>query len=273
MPKQRSRKRRSRLASAFAQLSPAYKAVVALVGPICAIIGTLLALGVIGPVGDNDALAQSVQRTSEATTAAVAVTFKARDRAFDATGDFDYRSGWGRFRYDFGDGSGPIEARLHAGDVYINLPELGSQPWIHANLATAHDELADWAKAAGKPSPPADLASLGDLDFSDPSQLLERLRRASDVKHLGADRVYGIATERYRAVVAPRQRDDVRLVVTAWIDGDQLIRQLALAAPDGPAPFTVTMNFVKFGEPLDIRAPQSSRVRELGDVLDHLLAR
>jgi hypothetical protein len=273
MARRRSPPRTPGVRAAFARLSPAYKAIVALVAPIGTIVATLLALNVIQPFGGDDAFAAGVQRTSEATTSAIAVQFRARDRSFDATGDFDYQSGWGRFNYELGDQAQAVQARLHGGDIYIHLPELRSKPWIHADLATAHDELADYAEAAGQSAPPADLASLGEMDFSDPSQVLERLRRASAVKHVGDDRVFGVATQRYRAVVAPRDSSEVRLVVNAWIDGDQLIRRLELDAPDGAAPFTVTMNFVKFGDPLHIRPPRASQVRELGDLLDQLLAR
>jgi hypothetical protein len=269
--KRRSQKRRR---SRFAQLSPAYKAVLGLIAPVCTILATLLALNVIHPFGEEDALASGVRKTSEAATAAVTVHFSAggqHPRQFDADGVFDYRTGWARFDYEFGD-EPRVEARMHRGDIYIRLPRAGARPWVHANLADAREQLEDYAAAAGLPAPPADLSSLTDVDFTDPSQVLEQLRRATAVKSLGPDRVFGVAVRGYEAVIPPRRAADPRLAITAMIDGDELIRRLDIAATGGAMPFTATMTFTDFGRRVSVEAPRPGLVRELQDVLDQLLA-
>jgi hypothetical protein len=255
----------------FKRLSPAYKAIIGLVAPIGTIIGMLLALNVIQPFGSGDAFAAGVEKTS-ATTAAIALSFDAGTRSFDAKGDVDYTTGWSQFHYDYAGGE-VVDVRQHRRDVYVKLPGLGKRSWVHADLDTAHDELAAYAKAAGLDAPPADLESLTDLDFTDPSQALAGLRRATDVKKDGDETIFGIPTHRYDAVVEPRDAKSTRLAVTAWIDDNQLIRRLHLQAPGAAAPFAVTLDFLKFGDELDIRAPRAAQVMELKTLLLNLPAR
>jgi hypothetical protein len=256
------------ITAAFKRLNPAYKVIVGLVAPIGTIVGMLLALNIINPVGD-DALAASVEKTS-ATTAAIAMSFDGAGRSFDAKGDVDYTTGWTRFHYDVPGGTADV--LQHRNDVYLNIhrPELGDKPWIHADLATAHDDMAAYAKATGAKAPPASIASLTDLDFTDPSQALARLRHATDVKKAGDETIFGIPTHRYHAVVEPRDANGTKLDVTAWIDDNQLIRRLRLKAPSGDAPFTATLDFLKFGEELDIRPPRPAQVIELEKLLFNL---
>jgi hypothetical protein len=265
----------SRTVASFKRLSPTYKAIVALVAPIGTIIATLLALNVIQPFGE-DAFAASVDRTTEAATAAINIRYESTPESgaaveFTAAGEFDYRARRGSLRYDFsGTDLQGVEVRFADRQVYLKLTEAGD--WIHADLDTAREQIADYAEAAGLEEPPAELASIQDLDINDPSQVLAQLRRASAVEELGEETIFGVATTRYRATIEPREQDEQRLTVTAWIDGSSLIRRLELAAGDGPAPFTMTMEFTEFGKPVDVRPPAPENVRELDEVLDELLA-
>lgn len=56
--------------------------------------------------------------------------------------------------------------------------------------------------------------------------------------------------------------------MTAWIDGSDLIRRLALEGDD----YTLTMEFSEFGTPVEARPPVPANLRELEDVLNELLA-
>lgn len=270
----------ARLGAWFKRLHPVYKGLIGLVAPIGTIIATLLALNVIQPTGE-DALAASVDRFAEAETAAVALHVVsepdgAKATEFDATGEFDYRSGYGRFRYDFsatGGGSelDSVEVRFRRRHAYMRLGGDRRRPWIHADLATAHAQVEDYARAAGLGAPPPGLASLAQLDFNDPSQVLSKLRDASEVRELGGQRIYGVAARRYQAVIEPREHGSPRLTATAWIDGSELIRRLDLTTDDGRAPFRMTMAFTDFGKAVNVRVPPHVHTKELEDVLAQLL--
>jgi hypothetical protein len=263
----------SRTVAGFKRLSPAYKAIVGLVAPIGTIVATLLALNVIQPFGE-DAFAAGVDRTTEAGTAAIALRYESRPEtgapiAFSASGAFDYRARRGVLRYDFSDSGGAgalrdVEVRFADRDVYLKLP--GAGDWVHADLDVAREQLADYAEATGRDAPPAGLASIQELDFNDPSQVLARLRSASAVEELGEETVFGVTTKKYRAAI----KGDQPFVASAWIDGSDLIRRLELVADKGPTPFTMTMEFSDFGEPVDVRPPAAEDVQELSDLLERL---
>lgn len=255
----------SRTVAGFKRLSPAYKAIVGLIAPIGTIIATLLALNVISPFGD-DALAAGVDTTTEAGTAAVTIRYASPAVTFSAAGGFDYRARRGALRYDFEGADEPVDVRFADRDVYLKLTANGD--WIHANLDTAKEQVADYAEAAGLDEPPVGLASIQELDVNDPSQVLAQLRRASKVEELGEETIFGVATTKYRANVDGEQP----FVATAWIDGSNLIRRLELTAKEGPTPFTMTMEFADFGEPVDAQRPPAEDVQELEDLLDRLLA-
>jgi hypothetical protein len=246
--------------SAFKRLSPGYKAIVALVAPIGTIIATLLALNVIQPFGE-DALAAGVDRTSDAATAAINVQVTSGDLAFDAAGDFDYRSQQGLLRYDFSrtpgaEGLSDVEVVYSRGEAYMKLAQ-GERPWIHVDLATVKQDLADLgAEAQGVPG-------LGELDFSDPSQALAQLRRATEVEEIGSKTIYSVPTTGYRGVIEPEERGAERLTATAWIGGDDLIRRLELEGRT----LQLTMDFTEFGKPVAVRLPPDRQVQELEDAL------
>jgi hypothetical protein len=269
----------SRTVASFKRLSPAYKTVVALVAPIGTIIATLLALNVVQPFGE-DALAASVDRTTEAATAAINIRYATTPESgppvrFDAAGAFDYRAGRGELRYDFSDTAGgdalrDVEVRFAGRQVYLKLTEGGD--WIHADLDTAREEVAEYAQVAGRDAAPPGLASIQELEINDPSQVLAELRSASAVEELGEETIFGVHTTHYRATIEPREEGDQRLVANAFIDGSGLIRRLDLEGRDGPAPFRMTMEFTEFGKPVDVRPPAAENVRELAEILDALPA-
>lgn len=247
---------------AFKRLSPGYKALVALVAPIGTIVATLLALNVIQPFG-GDALAAGVDRTSEAATAAINVQVTSGDLAFDAAGDFDYRARQGLLHYDYsrtpgGEGLTDVEVVYSRGQAYIKLgPE--ERPWIHVDLKTVEDDLAE----LGGDAPAGGLAGLEQLDFSDPSQALAQLRRATAVEEVGSKTIFSVPTTGYRGVIEPDERGAERLTATAWIAGDDLIRRLELEGRT----LQVTMDFTEFGKPVDVRLPPDRQVQELEEVL------
>jgi hypothetical protein len=256
----------ARVSATFKGLSPAYKAVVALVAPIATIIGTLLALNVITPFGD-DALAAGIDRTTGAGSAAIDVVFESGDLRFEAAGDFDYRARRGLLHYDYSGNPGSesltdVEVVYSRGHAYMKLGE-GRRPWIHADLATAEEDLEEYT---GGESAVGGLGSLAAFDFTDPSQALAQLRRATEVEEVGSETIFGVPTSGYRGTVKARERGGEPVTVTAWIGDDDLIRRLELAGGD----LEVTMDFSEFGKPVEVAVPAADQVRELSDVLFQL---
>ena len=257
----------ARLSSSFKRLSPAYKALIALVAPIGTIVGMLLALGIISPLGD-DALAAGIDRTAGAGSAAVDIVFDSDDVSFDATGDFDYRSRRALLRYDYSRTPGAesltdVEVVYTRDQAYMRLGA-GRRPWIHADLATAEEDLAEFAEAVGGDVPTGGLSSFAAFDFTDPSQALAQLRRATAVEEIGSETIFGVPTTGYRGRV--RNRDGEPATVSAWVGGDDLIRRLRVESGE----IEVTMDFSEFGKPVDVTVPRSGQVQELGDVLVRL---
>jgi hypothetical protein len=254
----------------FAALGPAYKALIALVAPVATIITTLLALGVIDK-SDGDALAAGAGKTSEAGTAYVDLQFTGGaegdvQRAFEAHGQYDYRARRGQLVYDFSATPGAEQLTdvpvIYAGrHAYV---QVGNGRWVHVNLATARDEVSDAAAADPSRAAQADIDALGDLDFNDPSQVLSYLREHSGAKQIGEENVFGTATKMYRGTV---RADGGPLVITAWVGDDDLIRRLTVERERGKAPFALTMELSRFGEPVRARVPARSDVTELADWL------
>ena len=97
-----------RAAGFFKARSGVFKAGVGLVGPITAILSTLLALGLITPFRGQDAIAKSVEKTKDASTSAVVIAVRVGRPAsggepisYTGEGTFDHETGFGRLFLDF----------------------------------------------------------------------------------------------------------------------------------------------------------------------------
>jgi hypothetical protein len=255
----------SALTARFAHLKPAYRGALALVGPMCAIIGSLLALGLIHPFG-GDALAAGATQTSDAGTAHVDLTFTGNGREFDGHGDFDYRSHHGQMRYDFSATPGAealddVPVVFWGRHAYIGL----GGGWVRFDVATAQKLLADHAAVAGGAVPAPDVAALGDLQLNDPSQILSYLTDAHGAKKIGEATEFGVATTMYQA---PIDTAAGRVVVTAWVGDDDFIHRLKITGSDGAGkPFTMDLRLSHFGAGIDVKPPPADKVSELSDVL------
>lgn len=168
---------------------------------------------------------------------------------------------------------------MHLPSALANGANLGGKPWVKVDLA----------KATGLPG----LSSLtNDPVSTDPSQTLQYLRAASDgVKNLGQQRVNGVETTHYRANlnldrvtanVPASERATVTealsklrqaigtttMPVDAWIDGQNLVRRVALSlalhAPSGPSiRENVTMNISDYGPQPRPTPPPAGQVNDI----------
>jgi hypothetical protein len=253
----------SALVKGFASLGPAWRRVITAVGPLTAIIGTLLALGLIHPCG-GDALAQGATRTGDAGTAHVDLAFTGAGRSFTGQGDFDYRAHRGAMHYDFSGTPGAealddVAVIFWGSHAYLGLGGGKGTNWVRFDVATAQKLLADTAAAQGA-KPPPDVAALGDLQLNDPSQVLSYLTKAHGAKKIGTGTEFGVATTIYRA---PVDTKGGHLVITASVGDDQYIHRLQIAGPD----FTMDLRLSRFGNAVAVQPPPAAKVSELSDVL------
>lgn len=250
----------SALRTGFAQLRLPWRGLVAAIAPLTAIIGTLLALGLIHPFG-GDALAAGVAQTSDAGTAHVNLTYNGKGQTFDAVGDFDFRAHRGLMRYDYSATPGAeqfddVPIVFWGGHAYERL----GRTWVRFDPATAQKLLADAAAAQGKAAPTGAVAALGQLELNDPSQVLNQLKKSHHAKKIGEGREFGTATTGYRATI-PVGNDQV--VVTAWVGDDDFIHRLDVVGPD----YTMTSRLSRFGKAVEVERPPAAQVKELSDLL------
>jgi hypothetical protein len=198
-----------------------------------------------------------------------------------ATGDCAISMNFGAL---FG-GSGAMEIRVVDRVGYLKMPKalemFAGGKWL---------KMPDLGAANGE------LPGVGE---SDPSKFLAYLETVSNgVTKVGAERIRGVETTHYRAVldlgkaverpdIPPSLRDDLRKVLReskglsalpadVWIDSDGLARRMAfvldlgkLAGSDAPegAPLTkmkmtMSMDLYDFGVPVNVVAPPPSETTE-----------
>jgi hypothetical protein len=158
-------------------------------------------------------------------------------------------------------------------------------------LAQALPNGKKWLKidleAAGRQSG-VDIGALQQLGGSgDPTQFLTYLAKAGDVRKVGAEDVNGTPTTHYHATIdfaklaksAGGAADSVRqlqkltgqksLPTDIWIDGSQRVRRQTVAiSTQRPVPidFDLTIDYERFGVPVDVHAPAASETADAADV-------
>ena len=274
---------------------------------LLAVLGAaaLLASGCGGSPGELDVLSSAAERTEDAGSArfelSMGMTTGGRAAEATATGAFDNASrratmsmDLGGFAQAFGQApGGPDALRLDMvldGTVaYMRFPLLtgmlpGAKPWLRLDLV-------ELSKREG-----FDLGQIQSFSDSDPRRTLDYLRVVSgEIRTVGQERVRGVSTTHYRAavdlrkypdVVPDEQRELVRkateklveqlgvgaMPVDVWVDGDGLVRRVALeldagAAGSVPVATTMTMDLYDYGTPVDVALPAASEVSDLAALL------
>jgi hypothetical protein len=265
----------------------------------------LLASGCGGAPAELDVLASAAERTEGAGSArfelAMGMTMGGRAAEATATGAFDNTSRRATMRMDlagfaqaFGQAPGDEEALrmdmvLDGTVAYMRFPLLtgmlpGSKPWLRLDLV-------ELSKREG-----FDLGQIQSFSDSDPRRTLDYLRVVSgEIRTVGRERVRGVATTHYRAAVDLRKYPDVvpdeqrelvrkateKLVeqlgvgavpVDVWVDGNGLVRRVALefdtgAAGSAPLATTVRMDLYDYGVPVTVSLPAASEVTDLAALL------
>jgi hypothetical protein len=142
-------------------------------------------------------------------------------------------------------------------------------------------------EAAGRQSG-VDIGALQQLGGGgDPTQFLTYLAKAGDVRKVGAEDVNGTPTTRYHAKIdfaklaksAGGAADSVRQLQTLtglkslptdiWIDGSRRVRRQTVAiSTQRPVPidFDLTIDYERFGVPVDVHAPAASETADAADL-------
>lgn len=267
-----------RVGTFFEGRSRLFKALVGLVAPTATIITTLLALGIISSHAQQDAIAKGLDATRDQSTSDLVLDVAVRSPAgggqpiaFSAEGGFDHQAGRGRLFYDFSGTPGlesadNVEMVFARGVIYIRRPPLPGvprkRPWLRADLAKVERVLADLRTAGGQAAADVDLGFLEGVDFTDPSRALDYLERSSDMKRVGEERLHAQPTTVYAGTL---REDGQSYDLRAWIDDDDLIRQLRLRG--GAERMTMTLGFRRFGVRVNTTSPPASRVTDLLELL------
>jgi hypothetical protein len=246
------------------------------------------------------AVAASATKTKAAGSAkvyvATSISGAAGSFTFSGTGAFDYGARAGRMSFDMSQLAKATGTQVSGDDVrmdmifrglviYMRWPLLSrsigsAKPWIKLDL----EELG---KSSGM-----NLGQISQFSQNDPSQTLDYLRGAADVKEVGSEDVRGVNTTHYHAIVdleqVAKDAPDAlaasirRLIATAggkriptdaWIDDEGLLRRMRYAyetpsaATGQSARFSVTMELFDFGADVNAESPPAHDVTDLGALL------
>jgi hypothetical protein len=186
---------------------------------------------------------------------------------------------------------GTVEAVFDGPTVYEKLPAALAQslpgaaakkPWLKID-----------AEAAGQSM---GVTGLGSAQSGDPSQTLDFLRGAGDLRRVGSEDVRGTPTTHYHVVLdlqkaagqSPQSKPAIdsvtkllgssTLPADVWIDGQERLRRMqyttdlsksgaASSAPGAPSSLTFTLELFDFGVPVQVAVPPPDQVADLGSSL------
>jgi len=257
------------------------------------------------PVRSLSAVAAAAEKTTDAGSAKFSLAMRMEGlavpgnsaQAFTLGGEgaFDYESRRGRMVFDLGglgsllgqEGGGSIEMILDGNVFYMKFPLLsglagGDKPWVKLDL----EELSDQQGV--------DLGQLQQLQQGDPTQMLAYLRAAGDFEEVGKETVRDVETTHYRGTIDLKkaletvpegQREQIvklideggltELPAEAWIDGDGLLRKMALELAKIPdqeqGSMTMEMELYDYGAEVDVQPPPADQVADLGELFKGLV--
>jgi hypothetical protein len=274
-----------------------------------AFIGLLLAAALPlacggAEVSPEAAVAEAATKTSGAGSSRVAfegsVGGGGLPQAFAFTGEgaVDYESRQARLSYDMSEvmpGGGELELLMDWPVMYMRFPEAVAselpegKSWVKFDLGAVGANLG------------IDLDQLMQLNQGDPSQVLTYLRGVTEgVEELGEEKVRGVTTTHYRALVDVRksaeqaagsldaetrralQESVDRLVeltgtkvmpMDVWIDEEGLARRISMSfdmnVPEATEKMRMemSMEFFDFGTAVDVNPPPADEVLDLNELV------
>jgi hypothetical protein len=265
--------------------------------PLIPLALVLAACGSGGGSASED-VAQAATKTNSVKSYAVATstTMNVADKAvtFTGAGAFDVTKRRGKLSLDLrnfaevGQNLGTVTMILNGFDLYLRMPFLRSvapqlKPWLKVNL-----------QQAGR-SQGLDLSAFLQLgQGGDPTQSLQYLRGASDVKKKGSEEVRGVDTTHYEMTVdlrrvadkAPQQlrarlrnataqiirvTGQRKVPVEIWVDDQSLVRRFVqrqkIPIQGKRTDMTLRMELFDFGTSVSAAPPPASQVTDLSRAL------
>lgn len=177
-----------------------------------------------------------------------------------------------------GQNVGDITALITPDAMYMKMPMLADRlgkPWVEMKFS--------------------DLKAQSGFDFSQftsqaqqmqPSQYIEQLEASGDVHAVGTETVNGIETTHYSGSVsleeslshytaAMRQQLEPIMKqagftgtgIDVWLDDKGLVRRVHSSAEGGKNTFTLSMDVLDYGVPIDVTPPPPSEVADFGSLL------
>lgn len=172
---------------------------------------------------------------------------------------------------------GDIKALFTPDAIYMNMPILEAQvgkPWIEIKFS--------------------ELKAASGFDFKQfasqaqqmqPAQYIQQLTASGDVHVVGHETVNGVDTTHYAGTVSIKDEMShysaalraqlqplldkagfTGSVVDVWLDGHGLVRRVKTSAEGGKGTFSVAMDVLAYGVPVDVTPPPADQVADLGQL-------
>ena len=253
-----------------------------------------------GASGTSSPAAGGTQAPTAAIQAALAMETTGNDKTVTisgtiaAAGGTSQISGQEEFAPDFGvsmnlASAGSTVSEVLIGDtIYLKVPQDSSQ--LDPGKSWFELDVSDLGPFGSVFSSMIDSAK-----NTDPAQLLESMLAANDLTAVGTQTINGVQTTHYSGTVDPATAYDsaaakqyltptqiqqlkslASLMGTStekmdvWIAADGLPAQIEIADTLTTGTFTVTEEFTKWGQPVDITAPPASEVQNMGSIMSGL---
>ena len=230
-----------------------------------------------------DVVAQAADKTASAGGAKLVMTVSAAGQRVNANGFIDTRGQKGRMSMTLPQAQGAIDMVFIKRVIYMHLPDAlqrrvaGGASWLKLDFDRA-------LRAKG-----IDLSAFQNGSTSNPSQQLDQLRGAGDVKRVGTDTIRGAPTTHYKTTIdlrkaadrtpadrrAAAQRSVEQLIklsgtrtfpAEAWIDKQGRLRRMKMAFKVKGQSLAMTMDLFDFGAREAIKAPPASDTKDVTDL-------
>jgi hypothetical protein len=273
---------------------PAWDKLLLIIGAVAVVVAVLVAPGILNRGGQNP-VAEAAQATSEASGVRITFTGSAQGSvpmSLSGKGVMNGETNRASLTMSAtgssaaGTQSFTLEEIVDGGDLYMRSPELGSAFGDSAQWLLMRSEVfGDLFQA--------DATGMG-AGMASPTQQLDALEDASyEVAEVGRERVNGVVTTRYRALLdidelTEQLKSEVSgefgelieqsmeeisgATVDVWIDADGLLRrETSTAAMESLGTFTMTMDFSDYGIHPNIQIPPSSQVYDVTSLVEDAL--
>jgi hypothetical protein len=207
----------------------------------------------------------TLAQPSEDVTLSAKVDLSGQTLSLDGKGGFDNRADTGQLSLSLALGSlgsSKLDAIYRKNVVWLKSPLLAAalrgKQWVRVDLGKQ-------AKALG--------FDLNALTGETPASALEAVRLPGAVSEVGSEKVDGVETTHYRKTLTATVSGTKYHSVDAWVDGQDLIRQLKLdytaqldpASKQG-AHTLVTMTLSNFGSKVSVTVPPADQVVDSSQV-------